>query len=89
MDRITNLLEQYKIFCLKNPSDDDLSNFYFIESQTFKGKYYRIVATAFGATSCSCVDQTKNSYQSCKHMKILDEILEKSPESIQAVRQIL
>lgn len=82
------LQQQYQILCLDHPSDDDLSKFYYLESQTVKGKWYRLVATVFGAVSCSCMDQTRNPYKSCKHMRILDEILYKSSDKIQTIVQI-
>jgi hypothetical protein len=46
------------------------------------GKFHKIIATAFGSTSCSCIEQTKNPYNICRHMKILDEILEQSSDKI-------
>lgn len=88
MGKITSLLEQHSIFCLNSPSDDDLAKFYYIRSQNFKNKWYKVIATAFGATSCSCDDQTKNHYQSCIHMKRLDQILKGSPNDIQILSQI-
>lgn len=81
--------ETPKILCLDDPADDDLHKIYSVESESIKGKYYRVIASSFGANSCDCIDQTRNPYQSCKHMKVLDEMLEQSPESIQQVRQIL
>ena len=80
--------KQYQIVCLDHPSDDDLSKFYYIESQTVKGNWYKLVATAFGAVSCSCINQTRNPYKSCKHMKILDEIIEKSSKKIEKISKI-
>ena len=43
--------------------DDDLHRIYFIESNYVKDSYYRVIATAFGATSCSMYNQTRNSLQ--------------------------
>lgn len=81
--------ETTKILSLDDPADDDLHKIYFVESdESIKGKYYRIIATAFGATSCSCIEQKRNPYQTCKHMKILDEILEQYPNKIQNVKYI-
>ena len=77
-----------QILCLDNPADDDLHKIYFIESEKVKGKYHRVIATAFGATSCSCTEQTENPYQHCKHMKILDEIMEHSTNRIQKTSNI-
>jgi hypothetical protein len=79
---------KYQILYLDHPSDDDPSKFYYLESLTVKGKYYRLVATAFGALSCSCTAQVKNPYMSCKHMKILDEIIDKSTYKIQSISKI-
>ena len=76
-----------KIFCLDDNIDDDLHKIYFVESKN-RRKYYQVIATAFGATSCSCIEQTKKPYQDCKHMKILDKILEYSSNQIQKVRHI-
>ena len=73
---------------MDHPSDDDLSKFYYLESQTVKGKWYRLVACAFGAVSCSCVDQTRNPYKNCKHMKFLDHILKRSSIRIQNVNKV-
>jgi hypothetical protein len=88
MDKITSLLQQSSIFCLNSPSDDDLYKIYYIESRNLRNKWYRVIATAFGATSCSCDDQTKNPYQSCNHMKRLDKILKDTPNDIQTLNQI-
>jgi hypothetical protein len=84
MGKITSLLEQHSIFCLNSPSEDDLYKIYYIKSQHLTNKWYRVIAS-FGATSCSCYDQTKNPYQSCSHMKRLDKILKYSPEFIQTL----
>jgi hypothetical protein len=84
------LQNQKQIFYLDDPTDDDFHKIYFLESEYIKDKYHRIIATVFGATSCSCIEQRKNPYISCKHMKILEEILvEQSPDKIQKVKQIL
>ena len=45
-----------RILCLNDATDDDLHRIYFIESNYVKDSYYRVIATAFGATSCSCID---------------------------------
>jgi hypothetical protein len=79
-------IQRKKILCMNNAADDDLHKIYFIESKYVKDKYYKVIATSFGATSCSCIDQTSNPYISCKHMKILDEILEESPHKIQKIK---
>ena len=88
MNKITSLLQQPSIFCLNNPSDDDLYKIYYIESQNLRNKWYRVIATAFGAISCSCYDQTKNPYRGCSHMKRLDKILENTLDYIQTLNQI-
>ena len=88
MEKIISLLQQHNIFCLDSPSDDDLSKIYYIKSQNVKNKWYRVIATAFGATSCSCEFQTKNPYQSCNHMNRLDKILKDTPEYIQALNRL-
>ena len=80
--------QETKILSLDDSADDDLHKIYFVESESIKGKYYKIIATAFGATSCSCIEQTKNLYQHCKHMKILDEIMEHSTNRIQKTSNI-
>lgn len=87
MDKRTSLLEQHSIFCLNSPPDDDLYKIYYIKSQ-LKNKWFRVIATAFGATSCTCEDQTKNSYQNCNHMKKLDKILEYTSNDIQTLNFI-
>jgi hypothetical protein len=76
--------KQKQILCLDDSIDDDLHKIYFIKSneKSIKGKYYRVIATAFGSTSCSCIDQTKNPYQNCEHMKMLDKIIEESSYKI-------
>lgn len=76
-------IKKQKIVCLDDPADDDLHKIYFIEFEGTKGKYDKIIATVFGATSCSCTYQTRNPYKSCNHMKLLDEILEQCPNKIQ------
>ena len=81
-------LKQYKVLCLDHPSDDDLSKFYYMESQSVKGKCHRLVASTFGAVSCLCPDQKRNPYKNCKHMTILDEIIDMSPNKIQKITQI-
>jgi hypothetical protein len=88
MGKRTNLLEQQNIFCLNNPSDDDLYKIYYIKSQNLTNKWYRVIVTAFGATSCSCDDQTKNPYQNCSHMKKLDKIVKYNPNDIQILNRI-
>ena len=84
--------EVITLLSLDDPADDDLHKIYFVESEKINGKFHKIIATVFGATSCSCIEQTKNPYQSCKHMEILDQILlsstEKQQEKIQKVEQI-
>ena len=70
-----------QILCLNYPTDDDLHKIYLIKSEN-RRKYYQVIATVFGATSCSCIEQTKNPYKSCNHMKLLDQILENSPDKI-------
>ena len=77
-----------RILYLDNVMDDDLYKIYYIESQTLRNKWYRVIATAFGTTSCSCMDQTKNSYLSCIHMKKVDKILKNSPDNIQQLKQV-
>ena len=86
--RLRQEQKQYQILRLDHPSDDDLSKFYYLESQSVKGKWYRLVASAFGALSCSCQDQTRNPYKSCKHMRNLDEIIDKSPDKIQKTMKV-
>ena len=88
MDKRIGLLEQHRIVCLKNPSDDDLHKIYYIGIQDLKNKWYRVIATAFGSTSCSCNDQTKNPYRNCMHMKRLDKILKDNPTFIQTLSHI-
>lgn len=88
MDARTSLLEQNSIFCFNSTSDDELAKVYYIRSQDCKNKWYRIIATSFGATSCSCDDQTTNPYQSCIHMKRLDKILKDTPKDIQTLNYI-
>ena len=88
MDKITSLLQQSSIFCLNSASDDDLYKIYYIESRNLRNKWYRVIATAFGATSCSCDNQTENPYQSCNHMKRLDKMLEDFDHPIQNVKQL-
>lgn len=80
--------KQYQVLCLDHPSDDDSSKFYYLESETVKGKWYRLVASAFGTVSCSCLDQSRNPYKSCKHIRILDEIINRSPNKIQKITEI-
>jgi len=87
MDKRTSLLEQHNIICLNSSSDDDLYKIYYIKSLHLTNKWYRVIATVFGSTSCSCDDQTKNPYQSCNHMKKFDKILE-TPELIQTLNNI-
>jgi hypothetical protein len=77
-----------RIISLNDSVDDDLYKIYYIESQHLRNKWYRVIATAFGATSCSCEEQTKNPYQSCSHMKRLDNILKDTPNDIQTLNQI-
>ena len=88
MGKITSLLSQYNIFCLKSPVDDDLYKIYYMESPTLRNKWHRVIATSFGATSCSCEFQTKNPYQSCSHMKRLDKIVKATPKDIRALNKI-
>jgi hypothetical protein len=83
-----SLVEQHNIFCLNSPTDDDLYKIYYIKSQYLTNKWYRVIATAFGSTSCSCEDQTKNPYQSCNHMKRLDIILKDTSNDIQTLSHI-
>ena len=87
MGKRTSLLEQW-IFCLNSPSDDDLYKIYYIESQDLRNKWYRVIATSFGSTSCSCKNQIRNPYQNCNHMKRLDKILEDNPEFIQTLNHV-
>ena len=77
--------QKEKILWLNNSSDDDLYKIYYIESQSLRNKWYRIIATAFGSTSCSCDDQTKNPYQSCNHMKRLDKIFKDNSNDIETL----
>jgi len=88
MDKRTSLLELHNIICLNSPSDDDLYKIYYIKSQHLTNKWYKVIATAFGATSCSCDNQTENPYQSCNHMKRLDKMLEDFDHPIQNVKQL-
>jgi hypothetical protein len=88
MDKTSSLLQQYTIFCLNIPLDDDLSKFYYIKSQHLTNKWYRVIATAFGSTSCSCEDQVITPYQNCSHMKKIDNILKDTPNDIQTLNQI-
>lgn len=76
------------ILCLDNKIDDDLYKIYYIESQDLGNKWYRVIATAFGTTSCSCEYQTKNPYQSCIHMKRIDKIVKETPSDIQRLSHI-
>lgn len=85
-EEIIRKQETTKILCLDNPADDDLHKIYFIGSEDEKEKYFKVIGTAFGAASCSCIEQTKNPYSGCKHMKILDEILEQSSDKIKKVK---
>ena len=80
--------QKEKILWLNNSSDDDLYKIYYIKSQHLTNKWYRVIAIAFGSTSCSCDDQTKNPYQNCKHMKRLDKILKDNPTCIQSLNYI-
>jgi hypothetical protein len=88
MDKRTSLLEQRSIFCLNNPADDDLYKIYYIKSQDLGNKWYRVIATAFGSTSCSCEDQVITPYQNCSHMERLDNILKDTPNDIQTLSHI-
>jgi hypothetical protein len=94
MGKITNLVEQHNLFCLISLSDDDLNKIFFVESENNKGRYFRVIATAFGSTSCSCIKQTRNPYTNCEHMKVLDQILllsietEQQENNIQRVEQV-
>jgi hypothetical protein len=88
MGKRTSLLEQYTIFCLNRASDDDLYKIYYIKSQHLRNVWYRVIASAFGATSCSCEEQTKNPYQSCIHMKRLDKTLKSNPEHVQTLNHV-
>jgi hypothetical protein len=88
MGKRMSLLKQYNIFCLNSPTDDDLYKIYYIKSQDLTNKWYRVIATDFGTTSCSCDDQVKNPYQSCSHMKRLDKILKSNSEYIQTLNHI-
>ena len=81
-------LKQYKVLCLDHPSDDDLSKFYYMESQSVKETWYKLVASDFGAVSCSCLDQSRNPYKSCEHMRILDKIIDRSQNEIQIITKI-
>jgi hypothetical protein len=80
-------LKSKRIICLNDLVNDDLYKIYYIESQ-FVNKWYRIIATAFGTTSCSCEEQKRNPYISCNHMKRLDQILKDTPEHIQTLKHI-
>lgn len=82
------LQKQEQILCLDDTIDDDLHKIYFMESKNIRKKYYKVIATTFGATSCSCDDQTKNPYQSCRHMKRLDQNIKDTPNDIQTLNQI-
>ena len=88
MGKRISLLELHNIICLNSPSDDDLYKIYYIKSQHLTNKWYRVITTAFGATSCSCDDHTKNPYQSCSHMKRLDKIFIDTPNDIQTLTKI-
>ena len=88
MGKRTSLLEQHNIFCLNSPTDDDLYKIYHIRSRHLTNKWYRVIATSFGSTSCSCKNQIRNPYQNCNHMKRLDKILKDNPEFIQSLNQI-
>jgi hypothetical protein len=81
-------IKKQKIVYLDDSRDDSLHKIYFIESEHIKEKYYKVIATAFGSTSCSCDDQTKNPYQNCIHMKRLDQNLKDTPNDIQILNQI-
>jgi hypothetical protein len=80
-------LKSRRIVCLNDPVNDDLYKIYYVESKNLRNKWYRVIATIFGATSCSCEEQTKNPYQSCNHMKRLDKILKDTPKDIQILNQ--
>ena len=89
--KITNIHPQQKyqeILCLEDPSDDDFYKVYYVESQNLTNKWYRVIATAFGSTSCSCEDQVITPYQNCIHMKKIDNILKDTPNDIQTLNQI-
>ena len=77
-----------RILCLYDGINDDSYKIYYIESKHLTNKWYRVIATAFGSTSCSCEDQTKNPFQSCIHMKRIDKTLKDTPKDIQILNQI-
>ena len=77
-----------RIICLNDKVDDDLYKIYYMESQHLTNKWYKVIVTAFGATSCSCDNQTKNPYQNCNHMKRLDKILKDTSTDIQTLNRV-